>query len=87
MRPLCGLYALTAVDGTAAGDAFSGALLAAALTGLSAFFAGSVHRGADPSRAADIIQDLSGVAFEIANRWIDLGKRYSNRVHEKVRSS
>jgi ribokinase len=30
MRPLCGLYALTAVDGTAAGDAFCAARACAA---------------------------------------------------------
>jgi sugar/nucleoside kinase (ribokinase family) len=33
MRPLCGLYALTAVDGTAAGDAFCAALVVSLLQG------------------------------------------------------
>jgi sugar/nucleoside kinase (ribokinase family) len=33
MRPLCGLYALTAVDGTAAGDAFCAALVVSPLQG------------------------------------------------------
>jgi transposase len=33
IRPLCGLYALTAVDGTAAGDAFCGALVVSLLQG------------------------------------------------------
>ena len=31
MRPLCGLYALAAVDGTAAGDAFRAALVVSLL--------------------------------------------------------
>jgi sugar/nucleoside kinase (ribokinase family) len=31
MRPLCGLYALPAVDGTAAGDAFCAALVVSLL--------------------------------------------------------
>ena len=33
MRPLCGLHALTAVDGTAAGDAFCAALVVSLLQG------------------------------------------------------
>lgn len=33
MRPLCGLYALAAVDGTTAGDAFFAALVVSLLQG------------------------------------------------------